>query len=301
MLHPGLYEQVINNALTGELAEIPEARKAVAPIDKAEASKVLAQYLADVVQKGLDNVLDNGGDISAQIRLTNQIVDLIQNTTKEADFAALGVDRRAEQLLALLRETDPRLAVGKTAADIERPETSIAQSSLFTGAVHEPQMFTELKKEIVSADRIDMLVSFIKWSGLRLIMDELREFTHSDGELRIITTSYMGATDVKAIEELRKLPNTQIKVSYNTKTTRLHAKAYLCAINRVFAPIFNISYRIRGGVNIIFSASDIDSMISGKQVSKLSISRKKAVFSKPKEMAETEPVTQLSIFDGGTL
>ena len=54
MLHPGLYEQVINNALTGELAEIPEARKSVAPIDKAEASKVLAQYLADVVQKGLD-------------------------------------------------------------------------------------------------------------------------------------------------------------------------------------------------------------------------------------------------------
>ena len=34
MLHHGLYEQVINNALTSELAEIPEARKAVAPIDK---------------------------------------------------------------------------------------------------------------------------------------------------------------------------------------------------------------------------------------------------------------------------
>ena len=61
MLHPGLYEQVINNSLTGELAEIPEARKSVEPIDQAEASKVLAQYLADVVQKGLDNVLDNGG------------------------------------------------------------------------------------------------------------------------------------------------------------------------------------------------------------------------------------------------
>ena len=227
MLHHGLYEQVINNALTSELAEIPEARKAVAPIDKAEASKVLAQYLADVVQKGLDNVLDNGGDISAQITLTNRIVELIQSTTKEADFAALGVDQRAEQLLALLREADPRLAVGKTASDLSRPETSIAQSSLFTGAIHEPQMYTELKKEIVSADRIDMLVSFIKWSGLRLLMDELREFTQNGGELRIITTSYMGATDVKAIEELRQLPNTKIKVSYDTKRTRLHAKTYV--------------------------------------------------------------------------
>ena len=102
MLHHGLYEQVINSQLSSELSEIPEARKAVAPIDKAEASKVLAQYLADVVQKGLDNMVDNGGDISGQIALANQIVDLIQNTTKEADFAALGVDQRAEQLLALL-------------------------------------------------------------------------------------------------------------------------------------------------------------------------------------------------------
>ena len=223
MLHPGLYEQVINSTLNRELSTIPEARKAIAPIDKAEASKVLAQYLADVVQKALDNVIDNGGDVSAQIALTNQIVDLIQTTTKEDDFASMSVDQRAEQLLALLRENDSRLLLGKTAADMERPETSVAQSSLFTGAIHEPQMFSELKKEINSADQIDMLVSFIKWSGLRLIMDELREFTQNGGQLRIITTSYMGATDIKAIEELSKLPNTEIKVSYDTKRTRLHA------------------------------------------------------------------------------
>ena len=101
-------------------------RKVVAPIDKAEASKVLAQYLADVVQKGLDNVLDNGGDIFTQIGLANKIVDLIQNTTQEADFATLSVDQRAEQLLALLREQDPRLAVGKTAADLNTQERMMA-------------------------------------------------------------------------------------------------------------------------------------------------------------------------------
>ena len=238
MLHPGLYEQVINNALTSELSDIPDARKSIAPIDKAEAAKVLAQYLTDVVQKGMENVLDNGGDISAQIALANQIVTLIQNTTQEADFATLGVDQRAEQLLALLWEQDPRLAAGKTAADLSRPETSIAQSSLFTGAINEPQMYTELKKEILSADRIDMLVSFIKWSGLRLLIDELREFTQNGGELRIITTSYMGATDVKAIEELRALPNARIKVSYDTKRTRLHAKTYVFYRNTGFTTAY---------------------------------------------------------------
>ena len=117
MLPPGLYEQVINTALNRELSEIPDTRKSVAPIDRAEASKVLAQYLADVVQKGLENVADNGGGISTQIGLANQIVNLIQNTTKEADFAALHIDQRTELLLALLRQQDPRLAAGKTAGD----------------------------------------------------------------------------------------------------------------------------------------------------------------------------------------
>ena len=87
MLCPGQYEQVINAQLSRELAEIPEPRKDTVPIDKADASKVLAQYLADVVQKGLDNVLDNGGDISAQIGLTNEIVRILERATQEADFA----------------------------------------------------------------------------------------------------------------------------------------------------------------------------------------------------------------------
>lgn len=138
MLFPGLYEQVINTALNRELSEIPDARKSVAPIDKAEASKVLAQYLTDVVQKGLENVLDNGGNITDQVDLANRVVRLTEQETKEAAFTSLGVDQRAEQLLALLRDNDPRLATGKSAKELERPETSIAQSSLFTGAIHEP-------------------------------------------------------------------------------------------------------------------------------------------------------------------
>ena len=226
MLKDGLYEQVINNKLDIELAECTDKLSTTASIDKAEASKVLSKYLTEVVEKGLDNIIDNGGDISSQVELVNKIVSVIKDETNESDFSEMSVAERAEQLLSLFDKKNSLLALNEN-ADIVRPETSISQSSLFTGAIHEPQMYTELKKEIVSCNRIDMLVSFIKWSGLRLIMDELTTFTKNGGELRIITTSYMGATDVKAIEELRKLPNTQIKVSYDTKRTRLHAKTYV--------------------------------------------------------------------------
>ena len=170
MLHPGLYEQVINNALESELSEIPEARKSAAPIDTAEASKVLAQYLTEVVQKGLDNVQDNGGGIEAQIELANQIVSTIQTTTKEADFAALGVDQRAEQLLALLRESDPCLAAGRTAKDIERPETSLAQSSLFTGAIHEPQ----IRDLFVNSQKDGCLLAFFAGYQVRGLFQKWR-------------------------------------------------------------------------------------------------------------------------------
>ena len=237
MLHPGLYEQIINKGLNKELAESTDKLCQTAPIDTGESSKVLAKYITEIVEKGLDNVRDNGGDLSAQVELVNKIVTTIMTETKEADFDTLAVAQRAEQLLALLERKNSIFAVNEK-AEIVRPETSIAQSSLFTGAIHEPQMFTELKKEIVSCDRIDMLVSFIKWSGLRLIMDELTAFTQNGGELRIITTSYMGATDVKAIEELRKLVNTCIKVSYDTKRTRLHAKTYVFYRNTGFTTAY---------------------------------------------------------------
>ena len=160
MLPNGLYEQIINKALDAELAATDKLSQ-TAPIDSAEASKVLAKYVAEVVEKSLENVKDNGGDVNAQVALVNQIVSTIISETQEAEFDAMSVAQRAEQLLALLDRQNSILAINER-TEIIRPETSIAQSSLFTGAIHEPQMYTELKKEIVSADRIDMLVSFIK-------------------------------------------------------------------------------------------------------------------------------------------
>ncbi len=226
MLRKGLYEQVVNQEIKEELDVISDAEKHVEKIDTAEAASVLTQYLSEVVRKGLDCVA--GDDITAQLSLVNKIIDLVSEETEESEISNLVVDNSGQQLLALLSADDPMLHIGlKKAKDLPRPETSIAQSSLFTGAVHEPQMYSELKKEIASADRIDMLVSFVKWSGLRLIAEDLRAFVNRGGQLRVITTTYMGATDVKAVEELRKLSNTEIRISYDAERTRLHAKAYM--------------------------------------------------------------------------
>lgn len=225
MLQDGLYEQIINKEIDAELT-VTDKLTQTSGIDAAEAAKALSEYVSEIVMRGLENIKDNGGNLDHQVNLANKIIRTIIRETNEADFDTLSVAARAEQLLAVFEKKNKILAFDEK-SKIIRPETSIAQSSLFTGAIYEPQMYTELKKEIVSCNRIDMLVSFIKWSGLRLIIDELSIFTNNGGRLRIITTSYMGATDVKAIEELRKLPNTQIKVSYDTKRTRLHAKTYV--------------------------------------------------------------------------
>lgn len=222
MLLNGLYEKLINDALSEEL-DNSDKHIDIEKIDEAEAPKILSDYVAEILRKRLESINDKDNTINKQIDIVNNIVQSISN---EDELQGDTVSENAEQLLAIFDKNDPRFAVDEK-TKIDRPETSISRGSLFTGAVREPHLDNEFKKEILSSDRIDMLVSFIKWSGLRLIVDELREFTKRGGELRIITTSYMGATDVKAIEALNSLQNTKVKVSYDTKHTRLHAKTYV--------------------------------------------------------------------------
>lgn len=224
MLKRGLYEQVINKSLDRELERSDDIVASTGKLDGAEAPQILSHYISELVEKGLRQV--SSDDISGQLSLANRIVSAIADVTGDSDFDGMSVAERAEQLLAVAEKKNTLTAVTGEFSPV-RPETSLAASSLFTGSIHEPSMMSELKKEIQSADRVDMLVSFVKWSGLRLIIDELSEFTQRGGKLRVITTSYMSATDVKAVEELRKLPNTDIRISYDTKRTRLHAKAYV--------------------------------------------------------------------------
>ncbi|MEI8186452.1 MAG: DUF3427 domain-containing protein [Chlorobiaceae bacterium] len=124
-----------------------------------------------------------------------------------------------------------------------RPDTPLSVSALLTGSSRSPALMTQLIKELSTCDRADWLVSFIKYSGILPLLPALREFTQTpspDGEprLRIATTSYMGATDLKAVKALLELQNTEVRISYDTKRTRLHAKAYLFHRNTGFGSAY---------------------------------------------------------------
>ncbi|MCH4207646.1 MAG: DUF3427 domain-containing protein [Solobacterium sp.] len=225
MLKTGIYEQIVNQKIQKELSDVPEEQKYLEKIDQAEASRILSQYVAEVIRRGMDQLGEGHESLEKQVELSNRIIDLIGDYTEGQNTEDQLSAEEAQQLLAVLND-QAQIAAGKKAKDLARPETSVSSSSLFTGAPDEPQMYSELKKEILSSDRIEMLVSFVKWSGLRLIINELKEFTARGGTLKVITTSYMGATDLKAVEELRLLCNTEVKVSYDTRRTRLHAKTY---------------------------------------------------------------------------
>ena len=229
MLESGLYEQVLNRRIRQDLETVADRYKWIEAIDEAEAPRVLSQYLAETVERSLNILAERGETVTEQIALVNRLLGLIAYRSEAVapeEAAGLAVDREGKQLLAYLSEKDPRSLSLKKAKDLDRPETSLAVSSLFTGAKREPPLYTGLQ-EIRSADRIDILVSFIRFSGLRLILDELKQHVNSGRKLRILTTTYMGATQPEAIRELNKLPNTQIKISYDTLGTRLHAKSYI--------------------------------------------------------------------------
>lgn len=221
----GVYEEIISQKLQKELVDIEPEYKFTEKLDPNEAPAILADYAAKIIKHRLRMVQENEGKISDQIRLVNKLIDVIADDTM--DYQNEKVADPGEQLKALLQNNPITKVTKMKASDLIRPVTSIADSSLFTGAGREPNMSSEINKEIASCDRIDMMVSFIRWSGVVLILDELKKFVESGKKLRVITTSYMGATELRAIEELSKLPNTEIKVSFDGDRTRLHAKVYI--------------------------------------------------------------------------
>ncbi len=223
VVQPGLYEQLLTLALQHDLEQLADPRLyAVAPIDAEDSHAAVSQFIEHILANGF--AMFRGSEaVERQRRLVNRIVATLAEELGEDWTQGLSISTPLRRLLAI-HAAPPDVAP-------DRPDTPLSRSALLTGTRLDPSLGSQLRKEIATADRVDILCSFIRWSGLRVLLDDLRNLTEKAREdiprLRIITTSYMGATDPRAIEELSRLPNTEIRVSYDTRRTRLHAKAYL--------------------------------------------------------------------------
>jgi superfamily II DNA or RNA helicase len=218
----GLYDQVLDQFLEAQLTSLAagQLQAEAEPLDPGDAFAALSEHLRRVVRDAL-RALKGDARLDAQIQLCNQVIGLLANAPG-SHLAGRAVAAGGRRLLSVRKAETP----ARPATD--RPDTPPGIGCLLTGTRADPSLVSQLRKELQTADQVDILCSFIKWSGIRILEDALRAFAERPGtRLRVITTSYLGATDLKAVELLLSLPRAQVRVSYDTHRTRLHAKAYL--------------------------------------------------------------------------
>lgn len=212
----GIYEALLDEGLRDRLNVFPELRAVFGKLDPEEQPALYAGFVAKVLEQALREEIDP----EQRLDLCNRLLAAVAAEPGKSHLKNRQLISESKPLL--LEITPPNF----NQTGLPRPHTSLTESSLFTGSPQEPQLAHELLEEMRSADGVDILVSFIKWSGLRLLMPAFEDLRDREVPVRLITTSYMGASDAPAVEWLAKLPNVQVRVSFDTERTRLHAKAY---------------------------------------------------------------------------
>lgn len=204
-------EGVDPSSLKVELLALNESHQRLADLVKQQ----LALVLQELEGKGDEKLLN-------QLALVNHLlVELRKLQPKQAEIIDL-----ATTPAKLLKAIEPQ-----TRHSI--PELGLAQPWLFTAGKDTPALLHELRHELANCDQVDILVSFITVSGVRRLFDILQAITainaqgQSRTQIRILTTTYTGATDQQALDDLARLPGCTVKVSLDGRRTRLHAKAWI--------------------------------------------------------------------------
>lgn len=216
LLPPGLYEQLLTEALRRRL---PGDRSDYGVLTD-DAHQLLTRHVAAALDRALRVP---GVELGERVDLCNRLLGAIATFgPKDAVVAGDYIPSPAELLTAI------RLPAAGLSRPISwpRPETPLSEDALFVNAPHEPGLAAELRTELLSADRVDLICAFIVWSGIRIVLDELKQIRQRGVPVRVITTAYTGITDPRALDELVRL-GAEVKVSYDTRMTRLHAKAWL--------------------------------------------------------------------------
>ena len=260
----GVYEQIINRLFLLKLNKVDAERFYIGKklISKDDAVHILSKYLQHLIEVAFIGTPEDQ-DVDKYIEFVNSVIRTLGKEFNIDDTELDLVDAQKSILTAVIDRTNCEYP------DIEKhlraitPVTSLSRSALFFGGRGPADMESELNKEILCADEICWVVSFIKTSGLNLLWNSLKKFTSEGKCLRIITTTYTGATDYDAIARLATLPNTEIKISYDGTQDRLHAKSYIFIRNSGFHTAYigssNLSsYALKDGKEWNFKATQFE-------------------------------------------
>jgi len=226
-LPDGLYDLLLTEGLARSLAAIDPGSADVLAL-KGGAVEILVDAIARQLVTILDDVGGEDSDkAKRQLELVNDLlVSLRQQVNAHSSTSAEVVDLVTSPL-SVLR------AVQRNQQFPVSPEIGLAVPWLFTAGKGSPSLLQEIRRELASSDQVDILVSFITVSGVRKLQDVLQQITALGGEgqtvtrLRILTTTYTGATEARALDELARLPGCEVRVSLDGRRSRLHAKAWL--------------------------------------------------------------------------
>lgn len=216
-----LYDLIVDEETAESLKGLPEEwRVQLAALDPNVVPELLAQTLTQQLTLALESLKkdDDQDRLTKQLGLANQFLKLLRSVGRDEPNLPIPTQR----LLSLQKG----VGLGEPAS-IARPSIPLTSSDLLVNGRREPSIGHELQREIASADRIDLIVAFLKFSGLQVIRNQLQDFLQRrPGQLRVLTTAYMGATEKRAVDELSEM-GADIRISYDVQTTRLHAKAWL--------------------------------------------------------------------------
>ncbi len=222
-LVPGTYEHLVTERLGQELTAVRPDLVELRRLDRADADVVLSRHIATLARRALRQVGTGEDALEKQVALANTIANAIAAAEPRAADAG-DLARAAGDLLLGITTTTPIGTAPTTYR--ERPQTPLTMSALLVNGHGQPNIGGEVKSELASADQVDLLCAFIKWVGLRIVLPRLTEALDRGVRVRVLTTTYIGATERKALDELVRR-GAEVRISFDTRTTRLHAKAWL--------------------------------------------------------------------------
>ncbi|MFD0047582.1 DUF3427 domain-containing protein [Pseudarthrobacter scleromae] len=211
----GLYELLNTDVLGQRLGRNTELQPMFDDVEDDDVPDILSRHVADAVRDALASTRP-----AHRIPLANRLLEALQQSDRIADGPTM--------LHSLHRPGTLKRR------QLRRPTTRLSDSALLTNSNEDPNLAAELRAEIESANTIDLLCAFVRWTGIRLLEPALEQLGDRGVKLRVITTTYMGATERRAIDELVNRYGAEVKISYETHSARLHAKAWLFRRNSGF-------------------------------------------------------------------